>query len=291
MQWSADTPRSGLARTLAKPPAGGLLRCLRLPGTATNHAAPVLLLHSGGMSSRQWRRLAEALAPAHEVFAPDFLGSGDNPPWAADTGFDLGMELAPLERRIAELDQPVHLVGHSYGGLIALTLARRQPARVRSLAVYDPVAFGVLHAVDDREGLVDLARAEGDPAFTDPQHGGDAAWLEAFIDYWNGPGSWRGLALPAQQSFLRAGRKVFAEVMSLMRDRTPAAAYAAITAPTLLLSGGRSPTAARRVVALLAQALPRAQLLEFADAGHMGPLTHAERVNAAIVTHITGAVA
>lgn len=256
---------------------------------APRSAHPVVLLHSGGMSSRQWRRLAEALAPSHPVVAPDLLGSGDNPPWPDDAPFDLDVELAPLEQRIAALARPVHLVGHSYGGLLALTLARRAPERVRSLAVYDPVAFGVLHAADDREGLADLARAERDPVFTDPVRGGDAAWFEAFIDYWNGPGGWQGLSAPAQQSFLRVGRKVFAEVMALMQERSPAAAYAGIVAPTLLLAGGRSPAAARRVVALLAGALPRAQTLVLEDAGHMGPLTHAERVNAAIVAHIDAA--
>ncbi len=72
---------------------------------------------------------------------------------------------------------------------------------MRSLAVYDPVAFGVLYAADDREGLADLARAERDPVFTDPVRGGDAAWFEAFIDYWNGPGGWRGLSPQAQETW------------------------------------------------------------------------------------------
>lgn len=77
--------------------------------------------------------------------------------------------------------------------------------------------------------------------------------------------------------------------MALMGERTPAAAYAGIAAPTLLLAGGRSPAAARRVVALLAGAMPRARTLVLEDAGHMGPLTHAERVNAAIVAHVDAA--
>jgi pimeloyl-ACP methyl ester carboxylesterase len=247
------------------------------------------MLHSGGMSSRQWRRLADALAPTHHVVTPDFLGSGENPPWPHDAPFELGMELAPLEARIAELGQPVHLVGHSYGGLIALMLAQRQPDRVRSLALYDPVAFGVVYRADDREGLADLARAEVDPVFTDAVRGGGDAWFEAFIDYWNGPGAWRNLTEPARTSFLRVGRKVFFEVMALMNERSPASAYAKIVAPALLLAGGRSPVAARRVVALLAAALPHARTLEVAEAGHMGPLTHGEVVNAAIVAHVLAA--
>ena len=38
----------------------------------------VVLLHSGGMSGRQWRRLAGLLSASYRVVTPDFLGSGDN---------------------------------------------------------------------------------------------------------------------------------------------------------------------------------------------------------------------
>jgi pimeloyl-ACP methyl ester carboxylesterase len=52
-------------------------------------------------------------------------------------------------------------VGHSYGGLLALRLARRDPARVRSLTVYDPVAFGVLARTDPDETEESELRSSG----------------------------------------------------------------------------------------------------------------------------------
>ena len=54
---------------------------------ATSVPAVAFLLHSGGMSSRQWRKLAELLSRKRSVRAPDFLGSGDNEPWPADKPF------------------------------------------------------------------------------------------------------------------------------------------------------------------------------------------------------------
>ncbi|RYZ66303.1 MAG: hypothetical protein EOP08_05185 [Proteobacteria bacterium] len=71
-----------------------------------------------------------------------------------------------------------------------------------------------------------------------------------------------------------------------MKDRTPASAYAAIEAPALFLTGEHSPPAAQRVVALLATAFPHGEELRVAGAGHMGPITHADRVNEAIVKHV-----
>jgi pimeloyl-ACP methyl ester carboxylesterase len=249
--------------------------------------APVLLLHSSGMSSRQWGRLTEILSPTHRVIAPDLLGSGANPLWPDDKPFDLSMDVDVIEGIVKDLGEPVHVVGHSYGGLLAVTLARRIPHRILSLVAYDPVAFGVLHDANDAEGLADLARAAENPRFTDYAHGGDDLWFEVFVDYWNGPGAWRGMTEAGRESFLRVGRKVFLEVWSLIHDRTPASAYSAIEAPALFLGGEASPVAARRVVALIAAAFPKGQSRMIEGAGHMGPLTHGRVVNELIAFHLS----
>jgi len=241
------------------------------------------------MSSRQWTRLAETLGRTHRVIAPDLLGSGANSPWPDEEPFDLSQDVDVIEGLVEKLGEPVHVVGHSYGGLLALTLARRAPARIRSLTAYDPVAFGVLHAAGDAEGLLDLERARRNPLFTDFARGGSDAWFEVFVDYWNGPGAWRGMTETGRASFLRVGRKVFFEVWSLMHDRTPASAYAAIQAPALLLGGESSPAAARRVVALLGRALPAGRVQMIPGAGHMGPLSHGAVVNETIAAHIAAA--
>jgi pimeloyl-ACP methyl ester carboxylesterase len=255
-----------------------------LKATIQGEGPTVLLLHSGGMSGRQWRRLAEALAPTHRTVAPDFLGSGDNPPWADPDNFDFRLDVEAVAPLVA--DAPFHVVGHSYGGLVALTLAAAEPSRVLSVAVYDPVAFGVLFDPPDAEGIADLDKAKRNPVFTDDAQGGTEAWLRSFVEYWNGSGAWDALPAPTRAAFARVGRKVYLEVRSLTADRTPARAYAAITAPTLLLHGEASPPAARRVVACLCAAMPNVTVTSIAGAGHMGPITHAGAVNGAIVEHL-----
>lgn len=247
---------------------------------------PVLLLHSGGMSSRQWKKLGDALEPNHRVIAPDFLGTGQNPAWPADAPFDFSQDVDVLAELLESFGEPAHVVGHSYGGFLATCLARRLPAQVRSLVAYDPVAFGILYDRNDAEGLADLGRASEHPAFSDTAHAGDETWFELFVNFWNGPGAWAKLPAPARESFLSVGRKVFFEVYSLMQDRTPAEAYAGIEAPALFLTGEHSPPAAKRVVALLAEAFPQARREAIAGAGHMGPITHAAQVNDAIVKHV-----
>jgi len=242
-----------------------------------------LLLHSGGFTSRQWRKLAEALAPDFHVLAPDLLGYGESGPWPDGVPFHYRQDLDFVESLLGDGDDRVHLAGHSYGGFLALQLALRRPERVQSIAVFDPVAFGILDPVDDADAWSQLALVK--QTWDRDESGVDEAWLRAFVDWWNGAGAWDRLGEETRRAFRAMGWKVFQEVLSLVADRTDRATYATITAPTLLLGGASSPLAERRVVEKLGAALPHAISRVFPGVGHMGPISHAVIVNEAIVTH------
>ena len=255
-----------------------------LVSTDRGEGDPVVLLHSGGMSSRQWRLLGDVLSARWRVIAPDLLGSGANPPFLDDPAFVLQQDVDAVVASLPDVG-PMHLVGHSYGGILALKIAMQHAARVRSLAVYEPPVWSVLREPEDHEVLIEVAAVER-AGLADEAAGGTEPWLRGFVDFWNGPGSWDRMPEPGRAAFLAVGRKVYREVRSITADRTPASHYARIAVPALLLGGGASPLPEQRVMARLAEALPHAQTVTFEKAGHMGPLTHAADVNDAIAHHL-----
>ena len=246
---------------------------------ATGSGPPVVLLHSSGMSSRQWARLAARLSPRFRALALDFLGSGASP--AAGVDFTVADDRDEVLALLDAQAEPSHLVCHSYGGAMALWVTRARPERVRSLALVEPVAFGVLHARGETEALAELG--------TDVTFGvapGSEAWLRVFLEYWGGPGAWDALPGPVRATFVKAGPKVYQEVRDVDADRTTDRDYAALDVPALVMHGARTTVAARRTAEILAEALPRATLRVLEGAGHMAPLTHADEVNAAIEVHL-----
>lgn len=237
----------------------------------------VLLLHSSGISSRQWRRLErDVIALGATAILPDLTGHGRSPPWPEPEPFTFAVEVDRVASIIAAEAAPVHVVGHSYGGFVAIQAAARAPERIASLTLIDPVAFGVL--VDDPTGVgeVDLARVD---FRWEPTPEGRERWLRTFVDYWSGDGAWEGLRDEARDEFRRVGWVVYQGARSLTADRTPASAYTAIHAPVELVTGELSPPAARRVVDILTAALPRATRTEIPGAGHMSPLSHNDAVS------------
>jgi pimeloyl-ACP methyl ester carboxylesterase len=248
---------------------------------------PVVLVHSGGFSARQWRKLAGDLAATHHVLAPDLLGYGASSPWPVGTPFHLNQDVAMLETLLDALDRPAHLVGHSYGGLLALKLALSRRARVSSLALFEPVVFGVLDEQSDGEARAAIRLVQNE--YRADERGADDRWLGGFVDWWNGAGAWNKLGEEARASFRAVGWKVYQEVLSTTTDTTDRATFATIEVPALVMGGELTAATERRVVDKLAKALPRARLEIVSGAGHMAPITHAAIVNTAIAAHIRDA--
>lgn len=247
---------------------------------------PVVMVHSTGMSARQWRGLAARMEPDHRVILPDLLGYGASTAIARGEAFHWHLDVLGLEALLDTLDRPAHLVGHSYGALLAMTAALHRPRAVRSLSLVEPVAFAVLRGTpDDTLGASQLAMPFADGALPDDR-AADEAWLTWFVDFWNGPGAFTRLPDRMRAAFLANAWVCFAEVWSLMGDRTPLAVWSTIAAPTLFVRGERSPVEARRVCERLAHGLPEAALTDIEGAGHMAPITHEAAVSARIAAWI-----
>lgn len=247
---------------------------------------PVVLVHASGMGAARWARLAGQWLEQYTVHAPQLVGYGRTGPFDPDR-WRVADDEAAVERAVeaaaTESGAPAHLVGHSFGGWLALRVARRRPGLLASLAVYEPTVFGLLHAAGDEPGLADLALF--DDRLLDPARGVTDALLGAFVDYWNQTDFWQAMN-PAQRGALRAvGPKVFVEVRAVLGDRTGPGAWAAIEAPTRVLYGARTTPAAAAAARLLAAAIPGAGLTAIERAGHLAPLVRVGPIGAALAAH------
>ena len=244
--------------------------------------AGVVCLHSNASSSGQWRALLERLAPRFRVFAADSYGSGKSPEWPSDRQIRLRDEIELIEPVLAAAGAPLALVGHSYGAAVALRAALDVPGRVRALAIYEPTLFAMLDAETPPPNAADGIReavAAGGRAL---DRGDRDAAAEMFIDYWMGARASRRMPEPRQAPIAAASVNVRRWAHALFTEATPLSAFRGLDVPVLFLIGKQTTAAARGVARLLCGALPRVEVQEFEQLGHMGPVTHPEIVNEAI---------
>jgi lipase len=171
--------------------------------------AQILAVHGLTGHGLRWRTLATQHLPSFSVVAPDLLGHGRSSweaPWTLDSNV---AALAELLAR--EATRPVVVVGHSFGGAVALKLAAARPDLVAALVLLDP-AVGLdgawmANIADDMLASPyyldrDEARnekASGSWADVDPVEL-DAELDEHLVELSDGRMGWR-ISLPAMMSY------------------------------------------------------------------------------------------
>ena len=247
----------------------------------------VVCIHSSASSSAQWRPLMDRLAGRFRTLAVDLYGSGKSPRWPEDRPLSLADEVALLAPVFAAAGDRVHLVGHSYGGAVALAAALAEPKRVESLVLFEPVLFSVLTAEDPTQPAAREIAAVRDDTVAALERGNPRASGARFVDYWTGAGAWAAMPEPRREALATAMTRCSRMGAPSFRDTTPLSAFAALDVPVLYVTGSDSPASSRGVARLLTKTLPRVTAVEIEGVGHMGPVTHPDRVNALIERYLT----
>jgi pimeloyl-ACP methyl ester carboxylesterase len=237
-----------------------------------------------------WRPVVAALGPGHRCATTSLLGYGgteerrppDDPP--IDTEAEI---VEAVLRRAGCPPFPVHLVGHSFGGLVSLAVALRGRVPLASLTICEAPAMEILRASGEDAAYGDF-RAMTETYFA-RFRAGEADAIATMIDFYGGQGtfaSWppkvRGYASETTPVNILDWATAFGFAL------TPAM-LAALRVPTLVIYGGDSHHAARRANALVAQSIPGATAIQIPGATHFMIATHPGEVASAIRRHVATA--
>ena len=260
--------------------------------------APVLCLHSSGATGNQWRSFFDTMQPAGlfqrfsepvRLLAPDFHGHGRSGAWPSGETSHLRVDGEAAARLLPAWPRGVHLVGHSYGGAVALWLAMRYPERVRSLALYEPVAFNLLRETEHDAGRAE-ATAIGQLIVAMVRAGRLHAAARVFTEYWSGGDGWSAMSATQQNAVVERMDAVRRHFEALDVTDWDTEALARMRVPVLLLEGEHTRAPTRRIVDVLAGLWPQARRHRVGGAGHLGPITHAGAVARLIAGHVHEAV-
>lgn len=233
----------------------------------------VLALHCTIAHSGAWRGLADQMADEATFITPDMLSHGRSPDWDRKGDF----QDRSVEAVAHLLSEPMDVIGHSFGGSVALRLAVEHPDMVRSLTMIEPVYFAVAQQ-DDPQQVVDHD-AEAAPFIAALETGDDELAARMFNRMWSSEDRprWPDLPESTRAAMTRGVHIVPACRPSLFDDRPGMLAPGVldnVAMPTLLLRGSESHPIIGVVNDGLARRMPDAQSLIVGGAGHLLPISH-----------------
>ncbi len=246
--------------------------------TDDGQGPPVVLIHSSVSANRQWRALTDALKDRYRVLAINLFGYGETTPWPGTAAQTLYAQAQLVMALCEEVGAAPHLVGHSFGGSVALKVAALMGSRVESLTLIEPNPVYLLRqngrteAFLESRGLRDHVKCYG--ALGD--------WpkvAERFANYWSGDGAWSTLPEKRRAAFVASLPPNFHEWDAVMEEETTLEVWQALEARTLVISAADTRRTIKEIVALFAQACPHWAFHTLPEGGHMAPLTKPELVN------------
>jgi pimeloyl-ACP methyl ester carboxylesterase len=238
----------------------------------------MLLLPPGASPAAAWRPVMERLADRFHLVAVNFAGYGETETLRADAPRNLATEAAAVAAVAAQFDGPIHLVGHSYGGAVAMRLAVAGALPLATLTLIEPACYHLLRPAGEA-ALADEVEAVNFGFIDTVAQGNPETAFRAYIDYYTtGPGAWDAMAEKARSRFLAIADVVARALGSAHGETLTLDDAAALALPCAVVYGAETTQSHIRVAELLADAIPGARLQVVSDAAHMLTLTHPDEI-------------
>lgn len=246
---------------------------------------PVVLLHSSVSGNRQWTALVNDLRDRHRVLAPNLLGYGATPPFAEPRPQRLADQAALVHAVLDGVDEPVALVGHSFGGAVAMRAAVELGDRVRALVLLEPNPVALLDRVGRRDAFAEACALRDHVQ----RHGTAGTWADAaprFADYWLGDGSWDAMPDSRRAAFVAALPPNRHEWDAVTDPEMTVDDVAPQGVPTLVVHDPATRRPIREVVEVLAAVRPDWRFATLPEGGHMAPLVRPDLVTPVVTSFL-----
>ncbi len=259
---------------------GARLRCLE-----AGRGDPVVMVHGSASDHRTWTDQQAEFQKYYRAIRYSRRYHWPNEPIPEGADYSMAEHRDDLGRLLRRLEAaPAHLVGHSYGGLLCLLLAIREPHMVRTLVLAEPPAITLFVSNTPRPweilkllltrprtavAILEFGARGVAPATKAFRRGEPETAVQTFADAIFGRGGLRRLPQTHRQQVSDNLSNIQAELLGsgflpLDDDR-----IRALRKPVLLVNGGRSKPLFHRLADRLEELLPQSDRIEIPNASHL----------------------
>lgn len=204
---------------------------------------PVVFVHGAVGDLRFWEPQREAFSKGHRFVAYSLRYHGAAP-WTDDgKQYSAATHVADLTALITGLKAgPVHLVGLSYGGLIAAMVATKEPQLIRTLTLAEPALFSLLAEFPDGKAALEQWSAGAAPMLAALKSGDTIGATKQLVSLVSGESAENFDRVPAElRQIVTDNARTLPLLFAAPPGSVPCDTLRGVKVPTLIVRGQRTP--------------------------------------------------
>lgn len=244
----------------------------------------ILFLPGSFGTGSGWKTVIQHLPRRYRVVTTSLLGYGATAECRPSVNATMQQQTDAIDLLLSRIGQPTHIVAHSFGGLAALAHAMDGQRKPASLVLVEANPFGILKTSQEFD-LYEMFGAMTRVYFAEfEMKKPDAA--RHVIDFYGGPGCFDAFPAKVRDYVVKTTSSNILDWSSGTAFEPPLSCYGAITAPSLVVRGGKGHPAMVRIAELIAAAIPNTQLETIGDGSHFLPASHPQELAGLVDAHI-----
>ncbi|MCP5380773.1 MAG: alpha/beta hydrolase [Kordiimonadaceae bacterium] len=247
-----------------------------------------IFIHGSFANAKSWRKIIENLSGGDELITINLPGHGGMPEPADFDQPTLNPEFDVIKDVIQKYEQKfddIHLIGHSYGGVVALETALSLKFPIQKLTLFEPVYVSILKTYNHK--MMQKVVNDFVIDYEEAALCGDKFACAKVIDFWGGSGSFEVIPghIKAQMTLMTKNNLRHWKICNSINR--VADEYQNFDIPVSIIIGGKSNQVARKIAVTLNNHLPKSTLDIIQEASHFMITSHPAECTAILTNKYT----
>ena len=236
---------------------------------------PIIFIHGSFANSNSWRKISDLIDDFYQYGTINLPGHGGLP----DPDDFQKPSFQPEFKKIKEIlkqspnmQDGVHLVGHSFGAVVALACSLNSSLPIKKLTLFEPVDVSVLTTFSKLEALKTVT--DFIDSYKHAHNNNEKHACARVIDLWGGTGSFDAIPSHIQAAMADMTQNNLRHWELCKNNPRTIKQYEELNIPVVLVHGSKSNPVAINIAKSLNDHLPNSSIHEIADASHFMITSH-----------------
>ena len=248
---------------------------------------PAILFIPGSFSTPSaWSAVQKSMPPYYRFISTSLCGYGSTEELRSIDNYGMNNLIDIIKAVADKIGQPVHLVGHSFGGMVALASALSDRFEILSISTFEANPITLIDTYRHRYLFEETIKIKDEFEAAFKAENKDAARI--IIDFWGGNGSFASMPISVQQYCRQTAYNNVLDWYTALSFRAKADDYAKLSMPVLLVRGAHANTQMVQITKTLQACIPNQSSVIISNSAHFLITSHAAECAQVLADFLNG---